>query len=317
MSMEKFSFLVSEEEAGRPLKKVIRKKFHFSSRLMTKIKYQDLITLNGKTVPGWTEARVGDQVSISLPEEVSGFPPEDIPIRVLYEDEDLLFIDKQAGVTVHPTHGHPDHTIANGLMKYMADTGQSFKIRFVNRLDMDTSGVLVCAKNSHAQAELNKQMAANLTEKHYQAFLSGIIPGALPEEASWAVTFAGPDTFTVKAPIGLPGDGFIGRAVVPIEDGGQESITIGKVLEHFPAADACLVELSLLTGRTHQIRVHMSYFGHPLLGDALYGGPTDRIARQALHACSFSCLHPVTGAPLSVSSPLPDDLQRLLEELRH
>ncbi|MBQ1391280.1 MAG: hypothetical protein IIY82_05995 [Firmicutes bacterium] len=142
-----------------------------------------------------------------------------------------------------------------------------------------------------------------------------VIP--LPEEASWAVTFAGPDTFTVKAPIGLPGDGFIGRAVVPIEDGGQESITIGKVLERFPAADACLVELSLLTGRTHQIRVHMSYFGHPLLGDALYGGPTDRIARQALHACSFSCLHPVTGAPLSVSSPLPDDLQRLLEELRH
>ena len=173
--MEKFVFTVSEEEAGLPLKKVIKARYHFSSRLMTKIKYQDLLMLNGKKVPGYQTASVGDEVSVSIPDEISHFEPEDIPIDIIYEDDDLLVINKQPSLTCHPTKGHKNHTLANAVMKYMLDNKESYKIRFINRLDMDTSGVVLIGKNSFTQAELIKQMDKNLTVKKYYALVSGII----------------------------------------------------------------------------------------------------------------------------------------------
>ena len=302
--MEKFTFVLSEEEAGIPLKKVIKAKYHFSSRLMTKIKYQDLLMLNGEPVPGYKTGNTGDTVTVSIPDEVSHFEPQDIPLDIIYEDDDLLVINKQPGVTCHPTKGHKDQTIANGAMKYMQDTGQSFKIRFINRLDMDTSGVLMLGKNSFVQAELIKQMDNDITEKKYLALVSGIV-----EE----------DEFLIDLPIGRPAPGTVNRMVVSTDSPeGYPSKTVVKVLNRFPNSkldDVTLVELKLLTGRTHQIRVHMSHIGYPLLGDALYGGPTDSFQRQALHALSFSCFHPIKKEKMEFIAPLPQDIKDLLLKL--
>ncbi len=296
--MDKYTFTVTSEESKYPLKRIIKKRFSFSSRFMTKIKYQDLIRLNGEKVPGWVVPKEGDLVTISLPEEESHFEPEDIPVEVLYEDDDLLFVNKAPGITVHPTKGHPSHTMANALMKYQMDTEQNFKIRFVNRLDMDTSGVLLIAKNSHAQAELNKQMIEDITEKRYIAVAHGLM-----EE----------DEFIIDKAIGLPSPESIGRAIIPEKDGGHPSRTGIKVLKRFD--DATMVECTLYTGRTHQIRVHLSSIGHPLIGDSLYGGSTDSFPRQALHASYFSCIHPMKKERLQVEAPLPDDIFNLIESL--
>lgn len=344
--MAKFQYTITPEDEGMTIKTLLRSKFSFSSRLLTKLKFQHLVFLNGEETAGWITPEAGDVLSIKLPEEKSDFPAEDIPIEPVYEDDDLLIINKQPGIIVHPTKGHPHHTIANGLMKYMEDTEQSFKIRFVNRLDMDTTGLLIVAKNSHAQDDVVKQMKAGLTEKRYIALAAGII-----EE----------DQFTIDLPIGRPDPEDVRRRVM--ETGGYPSVTHVKVLERFSdssfgsglaayqgykdsmsdagisnpvfkpgdlitvngdlitvaelPAGFTLVELLLETGRTHQIRVHMSHIGHPLIGDHLYGGYNPALLqRQALHAYKLKFRHPVTGESLEIEAPLPADMKHLLARIR-
>lgn len=299
--MAKFEYIVTKEDKGVPVKGLLRTKFKFSSRLLTKLKYQHLVFLNGEEVAGWITPEIGDVLSIKLPEEKSDFPVEDIPIYPVFEDDDLLVLNKQPGVIVHPTKGHPSHTIANGLMKYMEDTEQMFKIRFVNRLDMDTTGLLIVAKNSHSQDNLTKQMKANTVEKRYIAVANGIIDK---------------DAFTIDLPIGRPDPENVARGVM--QEGGFPSITHVKVLERFPKGKGyTMVELLLETGRTHQIRVHMSHIGHPLVGDYLYGGENPwLIERQALHAFKLSFNHPLTGDRLEIEAPLPADIQEVIEKIK-
>lgn len=299
--MAKFEYIVTKEDEGVPVKGLLRTKFSFSSRLLTKLKYQHLVFLNGEPTPGWISPQVGDVLSIKLPEEKSDFPAEDIPIHPVYEDDDLLIINKQPGIIVHPTKGHPLHTIANGLMKYMEDTDQVFKIRFVNRLDMDTTGLLIVAKNSHSQDDLTKQMKANTTEKRYIAVVNGIVDE---------------DEFTINLPIGRPDPENVARGVMT--EGGYPSVTHVRVLERFPKGKGyTMVELLLETGRTHQIRVHMSHIGHPLVGDYLYGGDNPwLIERQALHAYKLSFHHPVTRLRLNIEAPLPDDIKEVVEKIK-
>lgn len=297
--MAKFQYTVTEEDEGLPVKRLLRLKFNFSSRLLSKLKFQHLVYLNGEPVAGWITPSPGDIISVDLPEEKSDFPPEDIPIYPVFEDDDLLIINKQPGFIVHPTKGHPDHTIANGLMRYMENTGQSFKIRFVNRLDMDTTGLLIVAKNSHAQDDLTKQMKANATEKRYLAIADGII-----EE----------DAFTIDLPIGRPDPERVERGVMT--EGGYPSVTHVKVLRRFyGSCGHTLVELLLETGRTHQIRVHMSHIGHPLTGDTLYGGEAGLIDRQALHACYLAFRHPATGEAMTVQAEMPQDMQEVIHKI--
>lgn len=299
--MAKFEYTVTKEDEGVPVKGLLRTKFSFSSRLLTKLKYQHLVFLNGEEVAGWITPQIGDILSIKLPEEKSDFPAEDIPIYPVFEDDDLLILNKQPGVIVHPTKGHPLHTIANGLMKYMQDTGQTFKIRFVNRLDMDTTGLLIVAKNSHSQDDLTKQMKANTIEKHYIAIVNGIVKE---------------DAFTIDLPIGRPDPENVARGVML--EGGSPSVTHVKVLESFPKGKGyTMVELLLETGRTHQIRVHMSHIGYPLVGDYLYGGEAPWLLdRQALHAYKLSFNHPVTGKRLTVEAPLPNDIQEVIKKIK-
>lgn len=304
--MTKLKYEVIEEDNGLPIKNIIRSRFNFSSRLMGKLKRQNLVYKNGELTPGWHTVKPGDIISIDFPEEKSDFPPEDIPLEIVYEDDDLLVINKQYGITVHPTKGCPSRTLANGIMHHMLETDQSFKIRFVNRLDTDTSGLLLVGKNSYIQNEITKQMRAKTIDKHYMAVVNGIVEK---------------DEFLIDKPIGRPSQDEIRRAVLAEESGGYPSQTEVKVLERIYSekfnSQFTIVELHLLTGRTHQIRVHMSSIGHILVGDSLYGDThLDLINRQALHAYRLSLTHPITKERLDLSSNLPDDIQNLIQRLR-
>lgn len=191
-------------------------------------------------------------------------------------------------------------------MHHMLETGQSFKIRFINRLDTDTSGLLLVGKNSYSQNEITKQMRAKTIEKHYIAVVNGIV-----EE----------DEFLIDKPIGRPSQDEIRRAVLAEESGGYPSQTEVKVLERIdsenPNFQFTVVELHLLTGRTHQIRVHMSSIGHILVGDSLYGDThPDLIDRQALHAYRLALVHPITKERLDLRSNLPEDIQNLIKKIR-
>lgn len=311
--MTEFRHIVTSEEDGAQVRDLMRRHFDFSSRLRGRIKREHRVFLNGKPVPGYIPAKAGDVLLIRLPEDRSHFLPENIPIETVYEDEHLMLINKQPGVTVHPTKGHTHGTIANGLMVYMQEhagqNGNPFKIRFVNRLDMDTSGLLIVAKNAYVQNDIVQQMKSDHISKEYVA----LVCGTLTEESG-----------TIDLPIGHPDPDSPCRGVC--EDGAP-SLTHYQVLERFTgdhasgAASAAegftFLRLRLATGRTHQIRVHMSHIGHPVAADLLYGSPCpELIGRQALHAASLRFLHPVTKKELRIEAPLPDDMKRALSFLR-
>lgn len=322
--MTEFRHTVTEDEAGRSVKELIRHHFTFSSRLLTKLKYQNLVFLNGEPMPGWIPTAQGDEIVVKMPEETSDFEPEDIPIHVVYEDGDILVLNKQPWVAVHPTKGKPNHTIANGLMKKMqedaaAGIGSPYKIRFVNRLDMNTSGLMIVAKTGFAQEEIIKQMRKNQVVKKYIA----VVIGEIPEEEG-----------TIDLPLGRPYPDEVERWVLPVEEGGQPSVTHYRVLERFHGHS--MAELKLDTGRTHQIRIHLSYIGYPIVGDHLYchGDPFEYrrvhnipgyvheervspyIDRQALHARYLAFRHPVTGENMTFEAPLPEDMEKLIDLMR-
>lgn len=297
--MAKYKHIVTKEEQGLTINQILRDNFTFSARFKTKMKFQNLVDLNGIPTKGFVMPEVGDLISIRLPEETSDFPAEDIPIAVLYEDDDLLIVNKQPGIIVHPTKGHPTGTIANGVMKYMQDTNQSFKIRFANRIDMDTSGIIVVAKNANTQNDVSQQMREQSVVKKYKA----VVHGEVAE-----------DFFTVELPIGRPDDISIQRTVM--YEGGKEAKTDVRVLERYDGYT--LVELTLHTGRTHQIRVHLSHIGHPIVGDALYGGEAlEFIDRQALHAYHLEFAHPITHDPIEIDADLPDDIVECINRIKN
>jgi 23S rRNA pseudouridine1911/1915/1917 synthase len=300
--MAKYEHTVTTEETGLTINQILKRNYKFSSRFKTKMKYQSLVDLNGTPAPGYLRPEVGDVIGVRLPEETSDFEPEDIPLDIIYEDEDLILINKQPGIIVHPTKGHPEHTIANGVMKYMSDTDQSFKVRFANRIDMDTSGIIIVAKNANSQNELSSQMRAGTVVKKYKALVEGII---------------GEDCFSIELPVGRPSPESIQRAVM--DEGGKSAHSEIRVLERFSSeeyGDHTLVEVRIKTGRTHQIRVHLSHIGHPIAGDSLYGGRTDLIDRQALHAYHIEFSHPMSGERVSFEVPLYDDISAAMVTLR-
>ena len=299
--MTEFKHVVTKEEDGAEVRDLMRRHFDFSSRLRGRIKREKRVFLNGRSVEGFRRAKAGDLLTISLPEDRSHFVAEDIPIYPVFEDESLLLLNKQPGVTVHPTKGHTHGTIANGLMTYMSEhageNGNPFKIRFVNRLDMDTSGLLIVAKNAYVQNDIVQQMKKDHISKEYVALVCGLIA----EESG-----------TIDLPIGHPDPDSPCRGVC--EDGAP-SVTHYQVLERFESFT--LVRLRLATGRTHQIRVHMSHIGHPVVSDSLYGTPCPAlIGRQALHAASLRFIHPVTKKELQIEAPLPSDMCGAIERLR-
>ena len=232
----------------------------------------------------------GQTVRFALPpEQQTDVVPQDIPLHIAYEDDFAAVLDKPAGIAVHPTLNYPDGTLANGWLHYLQTQGRSGVFRPVNRLDKNTSGLVLCAQNAFAAPAL-----AATAQKTYLA----VAAGRLPQSHGY-----------IAAPIGRQGDSIIGRCVTP---NGKYSLTEYTVLAE---NDRCtLAACRLHTGRTHQIRVHMAYIGHPLAGDSLYGGSVQDIARQALHCAVMRFQNPYTHAPVRVQSALPPDMAALLEK---
>ena len=300
--MAKYEHTVTTEEEGLTINQILRKNYKFSARFRTKMKYQSLVDLNGTPTPGYIKPGAGDIIGVRLPDETSDFDPEDIPLDIVYEDDDLILVNKQPGIIVHPTKGHPEHTIANGVMKYMIDSGQSFKVRFANRIDMDTTGIIIVAKNANAQNELSSQMRKSTVVKKYYALVEGLV-----EE----------DHFLIDLPVGRPDEVSIRRAVMP--EGGKNALSEVNVIERFTSDEYgphTLVEVTLHTGRTHQIRVHLSHIGHVIAGDGLYEGSTRLIDRQALHAYYIEFDHPMTKERVSFRAGLPDDIMAAIDTLK-
>jgi len=299
----------TEKDEGLLLKEIVRQRLKISSHLMKKIKVQGGITVNGGRAGIRLRVRAGDIVSVNYPDEESYFEPQDIPLDVVYEDRDLLVVNKQAGLIVHPTHNFQDGTLANALVFRMQQQGEKYKPRFVNRLDMNTSGLLIVGKNAHCQDLLTHEMAADRVVKQYYAIVHGIV-----EEPG-----------TIDLPIDKDPNHKARRMVI---EGGYPSVTHYWPVENFDIdcggsiRGFSLVRLKLDTGRTHQIRVHMCHIGHPLLGDELYAqlygydAVPEYMPRQALHAFALEFAHPADGHVLSLSVPLPPDMEACLAMLK-
>ena len=315
------TYRLTDADEGLYVKEVLQRRFSFSSRLMRKIKVAGQITLDGQKARLRDKGCPGQILTVSFPEESSYFDPENIPLDVVYEDDDLLVVNKQPFLVVHPTKNYQSGTLANALAYRLQERGESWKIRFINRLDRDTSGLVLVAKNGHAQDAVSSQMEQGTTEKKYLALVHGL--------------FAEKEG-RIDAPIDKDPDHKARRMV---REDGYPSSTLYKVLQQWDVPDLgpdftpwqgakridgySLVELTLLTGRTHQIRVHMTHLGHPIAGDELYGqlfgyeAGTDVLNRQALHAYSLRLNQPLTGGPIHLQTPMPDDIKACIERIEH
>jgi 23S rRNA pseudouridine1911/1915/1917 synthase len=258
------------------------------------------VLLNGRSAKPAQKVRSGDLVSLTIPPpRETDVVPQWMPLSVIYQDSDIVVIDKPAGLSVHPGPGHPDQTLVNGLLARCPDiqgVGGAIRPGIVHRLDKDTSGLMMVAKNHHAHRELSDQIKNRQVNKGYLALSTGTVL---------------PDSGLIDQPIARDPRHRKRMAVVP---GGRESRTQYKVIET-PAGHS-LLELILETGRTHQIRVHLAYLGHPLLGDGVYGRTSPRLDRHFLHAYKLGFQHPRTGEPLEFQAELPQDLAGVLDELR-
>ena len=262
------------------------------------------VTVGGRTVRKNYKCAPGDEISLIMPEAADcELRPQDIPIDVVYEDDDLLVVNKARGMVVHPAPGHPDGTLVNALMFRCGDSlsgiGGEKRPGIVHRIDKDTSGLLIVAKNDFAHLALSAQLADRSLSRVYEA----VVRGGMRE-----------DSGTVNAPIGRhPTDR---KKMAVTQKNSRSAVTHWRVLERFAAYT--LVECRLETGRTHQIRVHMAYRGHPILGDMVYGHKKPELGQssQCLHAKELRFVHPRTGEPVTVSCGLPDYFTALLEKLR-
>jgi 23S rRNA pseudouridine1911/1915/1917 synthase len=255
------------------------------------------IYVNGKKLKNLEkEVRKLNRVIVVEREKETGIAPIDIPLRVVYEDKNMLLIDKDPGIVVHPTEKKVDVTLANGLVSYFLKTsGKILVPRFFNRLDMNTSGLIIAVKNAYTQNFLQKR---GEVKKTYQALVKGILSE---------------DAFLVDIPIGRRGEELRRTRLSP-EEGGQEARTQVTVLKRLETEDLTLIRAELLTGRTHQIRAHLSLLGHPLLGDTLYGGEDPRVSRQMLHSCKCEWTDPESGERKKTEVGLPADMRRWIPE---
>jgi 23S rRNA pseudouridine1911/1915/1917 synthase len=342
------TYIVPPLEDGWLLKTILQKRMDVSRKLLSRLKMTDQgITLNGERVYISVKVSSGDEVQIRMEEETSeDILPQPIPFETLYEDGHLLVVNKAAGMIVHPTHGHYTETLANGVVHYWAEKGERVRFRPVHRLDRETSGVLVIAKDPYSHQHISEQMIAGTVDKRYAALVHGV-----PAVPSGDID--GPIDRDPLEPH---------RRIVTPE--GYPSLTRYAVKEVYARA-ASRVELKLESGRTHQIRVHMSSIGCPLIGDGMYRHPLygrlpvaglvpppggeqleaeqmprgmeqeeaglspgeaaqlaeiaeldASIPRQALHAVRLSFRHPVTHADLVFEAPLPPDMALLQEFMR-
>ncbi|HIE8451381.1 TPA: RluA family pseudouridine synthase [Bacillus cereus] len=260
----------------------------------------DVVTVNGKAVKGNYKVRENDEITVTIPEpEELDIQPEDMNLEIYYEDADVLVVNKPRGMVVHPAPGHTSGTLVNGLMHHCTDlSGINGVMRpgIVHRIDKDTSGLLMVAKNDMAHESLVNQLVAKTVTRRYKAIVHGVIPH---------------DKGTIDAPIARDKKE---RQSMTVDENGKHAVTHFQVLERFK--DFTLVECRLETGRTHQIRVHMKYIGYPLAGDPKYGPKkTLDMNGQALHAGILGFDHPRTGEYIQFEAPIPEVFEDALNIL--
>ena len=279
------------------LKEILLDKLQFSVRSLSKMKREQSVLVNGNFTKPSTKIKKGDLIEVKIEEDMANFEPQDLNLDILYDDFDIIMVNKPPFMVVHPTKSHNDKTIANGVTDYIIKQNEKVKIRFVNRLDMNTSGLVIVAKNAYAHHTLSLDMGENKVEKKYITVVKGIVKDAFG---------------TINAPIYRPTEDSVKRVV---DERGQASVTHYKVLERLN--DATVLEVKLETGRTHQIRVHMAYIGHGIIGDELYGYVDEAlINRQALHAYSLAFEQPRTKEELKFEAKLPKDIEELIQKLK-
>ena len=295
-------FETASEDAGCRLDVVVAKRLpHLSRSRVTRLTQTGCVLVDGAVRKPSFHLRPGQTVRVEIPppSEVA-LRPEPIALDVVYEDEDLLVINKPAGLTVHPAPGHPSGTLVNAILarvEGLPKAGGALRPGIVHRLDKDTSGLLVIAQTDDAHRSLAGQLRARTISRTYLA----LVRGRVARERG-----------TIRAPVGRHPSHRTRQAVT---ERGRPAVTHYTVLERF--AEATLLACRLETGRTHQIRVHMAHIGHPILGDPVYGhARVPELRRQALHAAQLEFTHPATGTRLMCTAPLPDDIARLLERLR-
>ena len=257
------------------------------------------VTVNGQPVKPKYKVQSGDKISLVKPEPQSlELTPENIPLDIVYEDDDVIVVNKPQGMVVHPAPGHPDHTLVNALLYHspLSTINGTFRPGIVHRIDKDTSGLLMVAKNDLAHQSLAEQLRNKTNQREYLALVYGQIKE---------------DEGTIDAPLGRNPQDRKKQAVVK---GGRHAVTHFKVMKRYD--NFTLVKCILETGRTHQIRVHMKYIGHPLVGDPLYG-PRKVIGKngQFLHAALLGFKHPRTGEEMVFKTPLPENFQKMLDKL--
>jgi len=292
MNNDSFEFYIDKH--GDKIKKVLSEKLYFSNRLMRKLEDSGNIYLNDKKAKLDKNTYIDDILRVDFEDEENIYKGNNIDLDILYEDEDILALNKPAYILVPPSQEERKDTLANGVVTYFKSKDIKRKIRFVNRLDMNTSGVVLLAKNSYGQSRLMREMKKNKVTKKYLA----IVEGYFEKEAG-----------EISKSIGLASGENIKRNVM---DSGDFCKTKYKVVEELKN-NLSLVEVELETGRTHQIRVHMAYLNHPLLGDELYGETSKLIDRQALHCLEMIFESTRSKKIVSVKAPLPKDLEKILE----
>lgn len=276
------------------IKQILKEEFGISSRLFLKLKRENHIYLNGKPILYDKILSSGDIIGVDLNfiEDNSNIVSTKMDLNILYEDNYMLILDKPSGIAVHPSLKHFETSLSNGVKYYFNSIDLKRKIRIVNRLDKDTSGIVIFAKNEYIQEDLISQMKNGIFQKEY----IGILVEPLENKFG-----------TIDAPIARKENSIIERC---IDKNGQPSITHYDVIKE--NNNLSLVHFKLETGRTHQIRVHSKFINHPILGDTLYGTSSNLISRQALHSYKIKFIHPVTKKEMVIVSPIPKDIENAI-----
>ena len=261
------------------------------------------VRVNGKPAAKSARLSGGETVTVDVPQlRETALPPQDIPLDVVYEDDDVIVVNKPTGLVVHPAPGHPDGTLVNALLHHCGDSlsgiGGEKRPGIVHRIDRDTSGLIIAAKNDAAHLALSAQLKDHSLSRTYECLVTGNMKQ---------------DSGTVDAPIGRSSADRKKMAVVPT---GRRAVTHWEVVARYPGVTHLRCRLE--TGRTHQIRVHMAYIGHPILGDTVYGAkkPVPGLTGQCLHAVGLRFIHPRTGEPVELHCPLPPEFTAMLQKLQ-
>lgn len=292
----RLEYTVKEEEN---IRQILKEVFFMSDRLIVKLKHNNCISVNDEVAHIWTKISKGDKLVVeeNFEEESPNIVPnENIKLTILYEDEYMLIVDKAPGMPVHPSSLHFDDSLSNGVKAYYEKIGLKKLIRPVIRLDKDTSGIVIFAKNEYIQNQLMYQMKTNSFKKKYIAILEGIVEK---------------DKGTIKTNITRKEGSVIERMV---SDKGQTAISYYKVIKRLKDKNLTVVEYELETGRTHQLRLHSKHINHPILGDSLYNKESSLIKRQALHSMEVRFIHPITKKEMIIKSDIPQDMKKIIND---